>query len=100
MLFSKKALILFLAIWSLDSAGFTSDSHWAYESPVRPKLPLLANPHPEANPVDLFILHRLEEQGVLLSPLAKPEQQIRRVFIDLIGRPPITHFNSVTPNYL
>ncbi len=88
MLFSKKALILFLAIWSLDSAGFTSDSHWAYESPVRPKLPLLANPHPEANPVDLFILNRLEEQGISLSPLAKPEQQIRRVFLDLIGRPP------------
>ncbi|MEC9081969.1 MAG: hypothetical protein VYE44_09325, partial [Verrucomicrobiota bacterium] len=62
MLFSKKALILFLAIWSLDSTGFASDSHWAYESPVRPKLPHLDNTHPEANPVDLFILHRLEEQ--------------------------------------
>jgi len=82
------AAILLLAAWSQRSAGFAAEAHWAYQAPVRPELPRLAKPQPGANPVDHFIRHRLAKRSIAPSPLAKPEQQARRLFLDLIGRPP------------
>ena len=59
-------------------------SHWAYISPERPKLSGLN----EVNPIDHFITERLSEAGMRLSKLAEPEKQLRRIYLDLIGRPP------------
>ncbi|MEE2946946.1 MAG: DUF1549 domain-containing protein, partial [Verrucomicrobiota bacterium] len=82
------AVMLLLAVCSWEGTGLASEAHWAYQVPVRPKLPRLAKPHSVANPVDQFILHHLAKRGIASSAFAKPERQARRVFLDLIGRPP------------
>ncbi|MCS6923977.1 MAG: DUF1549 and DUF1553 domain-containing protein, partial [Fimbriimonadales bacterium] len=40
------------------------------------------------NPIDAFILHRLEQEGLSPAPEASRETLIRRVYLDLIGLPP------------
>ena len=67
--------------------GASSDSlvsHWAYVTPEHPNFSRIDNP----NPIDHFISERLRKDGMRLSRLAKPEKQLRRVYLDLIGRPP------------
>ena len=74
----------FLCHWDV----VVGNDHWAYQRPGRPELPRLAEPEQAANAVDHFILDRLAKFRMTLSPLAKPGQQARRVFLDLVGRPP------------
>ena len=74
----------FLCHWGVVAGN----DHWAYQRPGRPELPRLAKPEQAANAVDHFILDRLAKLGMAPSPLAKPGQQARRVFLDLVGRPP------------
>ncbi len=66
----------------------TRTDHWAYLSP-QPKHP----PAVEAkawlrNPIDAFVLARLEKTGLQPSPQAPKETLIRRLSLDLIGLPP------------
>ena len=56
--------------------------HWAYVKPVRPGLPKIGNP------LDAFILARVQKEGLQPSPEAPPEILIRRLSLDLIGLPP------------
>jgi hypothetical protein len=62
--------------------------HWAYIKPVRPALPLVKNAAWARNPIDRFILARLEKEGLAPSPEATKETLVRRVYLDLIGLPP------------
>ena len=68
--------------------GASYQRHWAYQVPQRLKLPEVANPHWVGNPIDHFILHRLEEEGLEPSPQADRLVLARRVAIDLTGLPP------------
>ena len=68
--------------WILRSES--SDTHWSYIPPKRSKISALNS----GNPIDYFIVKRLGEVDLSLSSLAKPEKQLRRVYLDLIGRPP------------
>jgi hypothetical protein len=63
--------------------------HWAFVAPVRPAPPELAQ-HRAAvqNPIDNFILSRLEKEGLAPSPKADKVTLIRRVTLDLTGLPP------------
>jgi len=69
-------------------ASDASDGHWAYERPVRPELPRLAKRESQGSPVDHFIQDRLAKAGLEYSRLAKPERQLRRLYLDFVGRPP------------
>ena len=40
------------------------------------------------NPIDRFVLHRLEQSGLDPSPRASRETLIRRLSLDLVGLPP------------
>lgn len=62
--------------------------HWAFRPPARPPLPTVKNLRWVANPVDQFILARLEKEG--LSPSAQTDRVtlLRRLSFDLIGLPP------------
>jgi len=61
--------------------------HWAFQ-PLRPVEPP-RNVHAKVqNPIDRFILARLETNHLGLAPRATKEQLIRRVSFDLIGLPP------------
>ena len=62
--------------------------HWAYEPPHRPSLPSLNHPSWVRNPIDGFVLARLEQEGLAPSPEATRETLIRRLSLDLTGLPP------------
>jgi mono/diheme cytochrome c family protein len=62
--------------------------HWSYVKPVRPELPAVKNNAWVRNPVDAFILARLEKEGLAPSQEADKAALLRRVYLDLIGIPP------------
>ncbi len=62
--------------------------HWAYVKPVRPELPIVKDTAWCRNPIDNFVLAKLESQGLKPSPEASKEMLIRRVSLDLTGLPP------------
>ncbi len=68
--------------------------HWAFRAPVRPPLPAVrGEPSPDAaewvrNPIDRFILTRLEKEGLQPSSEADRITLLRRLSLDLIGLPP------------
>lgn len=72
--------------WVASGAEF--EQHWAY-------LPLSSEKPPEVNdapwvrnPIDRFVLARLEKEGIKPSPRAERQVLIKRLFYDLIGLPP------------
>jgi mono/diheme cytochrome c family protein len=68
--------------------GAKWDTHWAYTAPVRRELPAVQHPEWVRNPIDRFILARLEREGLKPSPEADRETLLRRVSYDLTGLPP------------
>jgi hypothetical protein len=72
--------------WIRSGASYAK--HWAYARPLRPALPVVTNTAWPRNPVDHFILSRLEREGLRPSPEADRYTLIRRLSIDLIGLPP------------
>lgn len=72
--------------WIAEGARY--ERHWAYE-PLRPVTPpAVKNESWVRNPVDRFILARLEREGLAPSPPADPATLLRRVSFDLTGLPP------------
>ena len=68
--------------------GAAYDGHWSFEPIQRPQLPSVAQTSWPRNEIDLFVLSRLEQQGIDPSPEAERETLIRRLSLDLIGLPP------------
>jgi mono/diheme cytochrome c family protein len=66
----------------------TGRSHWAFQPPVRHKLPAVKDKDWVINPIDYFILARLEKEGIQPSPQAERTTLIRRLYLDLLGLPP------------
>lgn len=62
--------------------------HWAFRKPVRPEIPSVKLADWPRNPIDRFILARLEKEGLTPSPEADRVTLLRRVTLDLIGLPP------------
>lgn len=72
----------------VDSEVAEIQKHWAYVPPKRPPLPKVSNPNWAANPIDYFVLARLEKEGLAPSPEADQVTLLRRLSLDLIGLPP------------
>ena len=68
--------------------GAKWDTHWAYAAPVRPEPPPVAKKNWPRNPIDRFILARLEREGLEPSREADKAALLRRVTYDLTGLPP------------
>ena len=62
--------------------------HWAYLPPRRPPVPKVQDRAWLRNPLDAFVLAKLEDGGIQPSPEADRATLIRRVSLDLIGLPP------------
>lgn len=69
-------------------SGAEYQEHWAFQPLRRPEVPIVANKHWPQQPLDLFILAKLESAGLEPVPTADPESLIRRVYLDVIGLPP------------
>ena len=65
----------------------TSD-HWSFRPPRRVTPPAVKNSAWMRNPIDAFVLDRLEREGMSPSPEADQVTLIRRLSLDLTGLPP------------
>jgi hypothetical protein len=68
--------------------GATWQTHWAFIRPERPALPSVRSEARVRNPIDRFILARLEHEGFEAEPEADRRTLVRRVSLDLTGLPP------------
>lgn len=75
------------AVW--DSVTNTTKSgHWSFQPIERPAVPAVRDQTWVRNPIDAFVLARLEREGIAPAPEAEPEVLLRRAFLDLTGLPP------------
>ena len=61
---------------------------WSFKKPQRPAVPRVRQGKPVANPIDAFILAKLQEKGLKPAPRADKLTLVRRAYFDLIGLPP------------
>ncbi len=81
------------AKWSeaTDAAATRVKSdHWSFQPVVRPSVPSVKNAVWVRNPVDNFVLAKLESLGIAPAPEADRATLIRRLSLDLRGLPPST----------
>jgi len=70
------------------SAAGKDYPQWLYTSPVPPKIPAVSSTGAIRNPIDAFVLAKLESKGFAPAPPADKRALLRRVYFDLIGLPP------------
>jgi hypothetical protein len=62
--------------------------HWAYQTLRMPQLPAVNDRAWAANPIDRFVLARLQRHALKPNPPASRGALIRRLYFDLLGLPP------------
>ncbi|MFN3651552.1 MAG: PSD1 and planctomycete cytochrome C domain-containing protein [Armatimonadota bacterium] len=70
------------------AAGAPYAQHWAFVAPKPAPVPPVKDAKWPRNPIDNFVLARLEAAGLKPSPEADRYTLVRRVYLDLIGIPP------------
>ncbi len=73
---------------AVDPQGAAYQTHWAFVAPRRPDPPPVQRESWVRNPIDRFVLARLEAAGMPPSPPADRATLIKRLSIDLTGLPP------------
>ena len=68
--------------------GASFESHWAFQRPTAPPIPAVGDPSWVRNPIDAFVLSKLEAAGMEPAPEASPQTLVRRLAFDLTGLPP------------
>jgi len=77
----------------LDQYEVTTDVRggrdwWSLQPVSNPPVPTMQSQLPLGNPIDAFILSRLEAQGLQPAPQADRRTLVRRLYFDLLGLPP------------
>jgi hypothetical protein len=88
--------VALLAEWINAGAKFPAnetiaarpEEHWSLQPVKRPAAPKVKNAKWPRNPIDHFILAKLEAKGWQPNDSAQPMQLLRRAHLDLIGLPP------------
>lgn len=75
-----------LTRWVKEGAKY--EKHWAFQTPRQPVVPKVENKTAVRNPIDSFVISKLEKENLSPAPRATKETLIRRVYLDLIGLPP------------
>jgi hypothetical protein len=70
------------------ASGAEYKTHWAFQKPEAVRPPRVKSAGAVRNPIDRFIVARLEAEGLAPSPEADRETLIRRLSFDLLGLPP------------
>ncbi len=68
--------------------GASYKQHWAFLPPIKPDLPKVKNKEWAKGEIDLFILQKLESEGLKPNPEADKERLLRRASYDITGLPP------------
>ena len=63
-------------------------SWWSLKKPQRPPVPAVKNAEWVQNPIDAFVLSKLEEKGLRPASAADRLTLVRRVYFDVTGLPP------------
>ncbi len=71
-----------------SSSGGAGASHWAFQPVRRPEPPPVRQSGWVRNPIDRFVLAKLEAEGLSPSPQADPHTLVRRIHFDAVGLPP------------
>ena len=71
-----------------QSTAQSKSDHWAFKPAVRSAVPGVKDQNWPRNPIDNFVLARLEAEKIAPSPRADVVTLIRRLSFDLIGLPP------------
>src|SRR5262245_49242690 len=83
--------LLALAFPATPVTRAQTPTHWAFRKPARPEPPVrdsLKHAEKVRNPIDQFVLHRLEATGLEPAPRAERATLVRRAYFDLLGLPP------------
>ncbi|MEM8678487.1 MAG: DUF1549 domain-containing protein, partial [Planctomycetota bacterium] len=80
------AQISVLEQWIAEGAEWKG--HWAFEAPQRLEPPPVDPSVRVRNPIDNFVIHRMQARGLQPSPEADRVTLIRRLYLDLLGLPP------------
>jgi hypothetical protein len=72
--------------WIAEGAEYKA--HWAFVRPQQASLPVVRMSDWPRNPIDSFVMARLEREGLHPSPEADRYTLVRRVCLDLVGLPP------------
>jgi hypothetical protein len=81
-----------LAALLAPAADEARPKHWSLRPRTQPAVPVIRNPQSAIrNPVDAFILARLEKEGLRQAPEADRRTLARRLYFDLTGLPPTPH---------
>ncbi|MEC7696090.1 MAG: DUF1553 domain-containing protein [Planctomycetota bacterium] len=87
---TKKALSTtekeLLKRWINEGAEY--QPHWSFIAPQKAALPAVEKEDWVKNPIDRFILARLESEGLAPAPEADPLTLFRRLHLDITGLPP------------
>ena len=75
-----------IRLWINQGADW--ESHWAFIPPEKPAVPEIQTLSWTKNPIDHFVLSKLEKESLDPSETASKETLIRRVTLDLTGIPP------------
>jgi mono/diheme cytochrome c family protein len=76
------------AVWPDSASVAAQPQHWAFVPPVRPAAPAVKNSGRLKNPIDSYVLQKLEAEGLTPAPEADRVTLLRRLSLDLIGLPP------------
>lgn len=68
--------------------GGVGKNHWAFKPVQKPAVPEVRNAAWVRNPVDSFVLAKLEANGMAPNTPAEKAVLMRRLYFDLIGLPP------------
>ena len=73
-----------------NGAGNTKEpaALWSLQPPRRPAVPPVAQSDRVRNPIDAFLLEKLEARGLGFAPPADRLALMRRAWLDLVGLPP------------
>ena len=82
----KRAFTCAFAV--LFAGSLAAGDHWSFVPPRRPQLPAVARAGWVRNPVDRFVLARLEPERLAPSAEAAKTTLLRRLSLDLVGLPP------------
>jgi hypothetical protein len=68
--------------------GAEYQAHWSFITPTRPAVPQVKDKSWVRNPIDAFVLAKLEAAGLKPAPEADRRTLARRLALDLTGLPP------------
>src|SRR5688500_20340622 len=80
-------VLLFVSFSFIRSDAATNDLWWSLKPVERPPIPQVRSSSRQTNPIDQFLLAKLEANGLSYSQEADRRTLIRRIHIDFIGLP-------------